>query len=139
MSAFDNAARVFHACESSEGWEACRRFVADGASFEAQAGPLADFETVEDYADWMASDVPEWMPDGHYHLHASAWDEEHRAATFFATFHGSHTGEGGPVPPTNREMKSHYVFVLFVDSDDRVERMCKIWNSHWAMEQLGWV
>lgn len=139
MSAFENAARVFHACESSEGWAACSDLVEPDAVFEAQAGALAEVETVEAYADWMADDVPNWMPDGHYHLHASAWDEERRAATFFATFHGTHTGEGGPVPPTNREMRSDYVFVLFTNGDDRVERMVKIWNDHWAMTQLGWV
>ena len=137
MSAFENATRVFHACESSEGWESCRQYVEPGASFEAQAGPLAEFDTVEDYAEWMA-DVPSWMPDGRYDLHTSAWDDENRAAMFFATFHGRHTGEGGPVPPTNREMNSHYVFVLFMNGDDRVEKMYKIWNAAWALKQLGW-
>lgn len=71
-------------------------------------------------------------------IHASAWDEENRAAMFFATFHLRHTGEGGPVPPTKREMNPHYVFVLFMNGNDRVENMYKIWNAHWAMKQLGW-
>lgn len=137
MSAFENAARFFHACESSKGWEACRPYVAAGASFEAQAEPLAEFDKVQDYVEWMA-DVPDWMSDLGYDIHTSAWDEENRAATFFATFHGRHTGEGGPVPPTNREMVSHYVFVLFMDADDRVEKMYKIWNAPWAMKQMGW-
>jgi len=137
MSAFENATRVFHACESSKGWDPCREYVEDGASFECQAGPLAEVNTVQGYAEWMAG-VPSWMPDGHYHLHTSAWDEESRAATFFATFHGSHTGEGGPVPPTNREMNSHYVFVMLMNDDDRVAKVYKIWNAAWAMEQLGW-
>ena len=107
MSAFENAARVFHACESSEGWEACRDYAEPGAVFESQATPLADVATIEEYADWMANDVPHWMPDGRYELHASAWDEEHRSATFFATYRGTHSGEGGPVSPTHREMDSH--------------------------------
>lgn len=138
MSAFENASHVFHACESSKGWEACREYVEPGAPLEAQAGPLAEVDTVQAYADWMAH-VPNWMPDGRYDLHTSAWDEENRAATFFATFTGHHAGEGGPLPPTNREMNSHYVFVMYMNSDDRVERVTKIWNAHWAMEQLGWV
>lgn len=138
MSAFENATRFFHACESSEGWEACEPYVEPSASFEAQAGPVAEFDTPKEYVDWMAG-VPVWMPDGHFHIHTSAWDEENRAATFFATFHGTHAGEGGPIPPTNREMSSHYVFVLVMSADDRVEKMYKIWNAHWAMEQLGWV
>jgi len=137
MSAFENAARFFHACESSEGWEACRQYVEPAAPFESQAGPVAELTTVEDYAEWMVG-VTSWMPDGRYDLHTSAWDEENRAATFFATFSGHHSGEGGPVPPTNREMSSHYVFVLEMNDDDRVAKMYKIWNAAWAMEQLGW-
>jgi hypothetical protein len=137
MSAFENATRFFHACESSEEWESCRQYAEPGASFEAQAAPVAGFETAKEYVDWMAG-VPGWMPDGGYDLHASAWDEERRAALFFATFHGHHSGEGGPVPPTNQEMNSHCVFVLFTSGDDRVEKMYKIWNAAWAVEQLGW-
>ncbi|MFW6010629.1 MAG: hypothetical protein ACOC83_06960 [Gemmatimonadota bacterium] len=139
MTAFENAARVFHACESSEGWDACLEYAEPDAAFEAQAGPLVEIRTVEDYANWMANEVPVWMPDGHYHLHASAWDEEHGVALFFATFHGNHTGEGGPVAPTGREMKSDYVFAVFTNGDGRVEKITKIWNAQWAMEQLGWV
>lgn len=137
MSAFENATRFFHACESSKGWEACRQYAEPGASFEAQAGPVAEFDTVQDYAEWMA-DVPNWATDVGYDIHTSAWDEKNRAATFFATYHLRHTGEGGPVPPTNREMNSHYVFVLFMSGDDRIEKMYKIWNAGWAFEQLGW-
>ena len=139
MSAFENAARVFHACESSEGWEACRPFADPGATFEAQAGPLSDLETVEQYAEWMANDVPKWMPDGRYDLHASAWDEERGVALFFATFHGTHAGDGGPVPPTHQQMNTDYVFAVFTNGEGRVERMTKVWNAHWAMQQLGWV
>ena len=138
MSAFENASRVFHACESSEGWEACREYVEAEAPLEAQAVPLAEVNTVEAYAEWMAG-VADWMPDGHYDLRASAWDAENRAATFFATFHGHHSGAGGPLPPTGREMRSDYVFVFFMNDDDRVARAVKIWNAHWAMEQLGWI
>ena len=137
MSAFENATRFFHACERSEGWDGCQQYVEPGASFEAQAGPLVEIGTVQDYTDWMAG-AASWMPDGRYDLHTSAWDEANRAATFVATYHGSHSGEGGPVPPTNREMSSDYVYVLYMNADDRVERMVKIWNAAWAMNQLGW-
>lgn len=137
MSAFENAARVFHACESSAGWQACREYVEPDASFEAQAGPLVEVATVQDYAEWMVG-VATWMPDGGYELHTSAWDEENRAATFFATFRGRHTGEGGPVPPTNRDMNSHYVFVMVMNDEDRVRKIYKIWNAAWALQQLGW-
>ena len=137
MTAFENATRFFHACEASEGWEACRGYVEPDASFKAQAGPVADFTRAREYVEWMAG-VPHWMPDGHFEIHTSAWDEENRAAIIFATYHGRHTGEGAPVPPTDREMSSDYVFVLYMNRDDRVEKMVKIWNAHWALKQLGW-
>jgi len=60
-------------------------------------------------------------------------------ATFFATYHARHAGDGGPVPPTNRETQSHYVYVLEMDGEDKVARMTKIWNAHWAMRELGWL
>ena len=137
MSGFENAARVFHACESSEGWEACREFVVPGAPLIAQAEPLADVPTVQAYAEWMAG-VSAWMPDGHYEVHAASWDEEKHAATFFATYRGHHSGEGGPLPPTNEMMESHYVFVYFTNREGLVEKAYKIWNAGWAMRQLGW-
>ncbi|MEZ5730386.1 MAG: hypothetical protein R3E48_21885 [Burkholderiaceae bacterium] len=37
MSAFENAAAFFHACESLKGWAGCQGYVADGAGFDAQS------------------------------------------------------------------------------------------------------
>ena len=62
-----------------------------------------------------------------------------RNAVFFATYHAKHTGDGGPVPPTNKETNSHYVYVLTMNEDDKVERMTKVWNAPWAMKELGWI
>ena len=54
MSAFETATKFFHACESLQGWEGCKDYVADGAEFSAQCEPLVDIHTVEDYCEWMA-------------------------------------------------------------------------------------
>ena len=54
MSAFGNATRFFHACESLEGWGGCKQYVAPDASFVAQCEPLADVATVQQYVDWLA-------------------------------------------------------------------------------------
>ena len=47
MSAFENAQRFFHACETPLGWEGCKSYVADGAGFVAQSEPLAEVNTVQ--------------------------------------------------------------------------------------------
>ena len=73
-----------------------------------------------------------------YELHASSYNEATRTELYFATFSGTHSGEGGPVPPTNKQTNSHYVYVLTLDDNDLVSSMVKIWNSAWALNELGW-
>lgn len=139
MTAMDNATRFFQACEEPAGWAGCRQWVADGATFEAQSEPLAELQTVEEYCEWMKRFGTETAPRARYDLHCAAWDDERRRAIFFATYHARHTGDGGPVPPTNRDTHSHYVYVLRMDADDRVAHMTKVWNAPWAMRELGWL
>ncbi len=137
-NALDNARRFFEACETAQGWDGCRDYVAEGATFEAQSEPLADVTSVEAYCEWMKAFGTVTAPGAAYELHASAYDEATGKATFFATYHARHTGEGGPVPPTNRETHSHYVYVLNMNDAGKVAHMVKIWNAPWAMRELGW-
>ncbi|MEE9337267.1 MAG: hypothetical protein V3U87_04240 [Methylococcaceae bacterium] len=139
MNAFENAKKLFHACEAPQGWSGCKSYVADGASFVAQSEPIAEIETVEDYCEWMAGFAGITAPGGSYDLHTASYDESNRTALFFSTYHAKHTGEGGPVPPTQKETHSHYVMALTMNMDGKVEKMVKIWNAPWAMKELGWV
>ncbi|MBT8077387.1 MAG: nuclear transport factor 2 family protein [Gammaproteobacteria bacterium] len=139
MSAFENAQKFFEACETAKGWAGCSPYVADNASFTAQSEPIADMKTVQEYCDWMAGFATVTAPGSSYDLHASSFDEANRKATFFATYHATHTGDGGPVPPTNKETHSHYVYVIEMNDDDKVSDMVKIWNAPWAMRELGWM
>lgn len=138
MSAFEHARKFFNACEAAEGWAGCAPYVAEGASFVAQSEPLAAIDTVEGYCEWMAAFVRVTAPGATYDLHASSYDEKTRTAVFFATYHAKHTGAGGPVPPTQKEAHSHYVYILTMNADNKVARMVKVWNAPWAMKQLGW-
>jgi hypothetical protein len=137
-AAFENARKFFEACEASEGWEGCKAYVVDGASFTAQSEPLADVKSIKDYCEWMAG-VGVFAPGATYDLHVACYDESTRTAIFFATFHLRHTGEGGPVPPTNQETHSHYVYFLTMNDEDKVESMTKVWNAPWALRELGWM
>ena len=139
MGAFDNAKKFFAACEEPAGWAGCRQYVADNATFSAQSEPLVDIDTVEAYCDWNYGLGTAIAPDASYTLHASGYDEDTNTAVFFATFHGTHTGDGGPVPATNKKTDSDYVYVLKMDDDDKVAGMTKIWNAPWAMKELGWM
>jgi hypothetical protein len=137
MSAFENAKNFFYACEAPEGWAGCQQYVAKDAPFSAQSEPLVETNTVEAYCDWMAG-FGAIAPGATYDLHACSYDEENRVAIFFATYHAKHTGEGGPVPPTQKETHSQYVYALTMNTDDKVASMVKIWNAPWALKELGW-
>ncbi|MCK4961593.1 MAG: nuclear transport factor 2 family protein [Anaerolineales bacterium] len=139
MTAFENAQKFFVACETAKGWAGCREYVADGASFVAQSEPLAEIDSVEAYCEWMAGFASITAPGASYDLHVSCFDDATRTAVFFATYHAKHTGEGGPVPPTQKETHSHYVYFLTMGDDDKVERVTKVWNAPWAMRELGWM
>lgn len=138
MSAYDNACAFFHACEGLQGWDGCQQYVAPGASFAAQSEPLVNIDSVEGYCEWMAGLGKGPLHGCGYDLHAAAWDEGNRTALFFATFTGKHVGEGGPVDATGQETKSHYVYALVMDNDDKVRAMTKVWNAPWALKELGW-
>jgi hypothetical protein len=139
MTAFENARAFFDACETSKGWEGCQQYVAEGASFVAQCEPLAEIDTVKGYCEWMAAMGPILASDANYEVHASSFDESTRTAMFFGTYHLKHTGEGGPVPPTQKEAHAHYVYCVTMNADDRVEKMVKIWNAPWTLRELGWM
>lgn len=138
MKAFEHASLFFHACESAQGWEACRGFVAPGATFEAQCEPLTDVHTVEQYCEWMAAGGNGPFKGSSYRLKASAYDAVRRVAMFYGRFTARHVGEGGPVPPTGKETDTDYVYIFTMDADDRIAKLVKVWNAGWAMRELGW-
>ncbi len=138
MQSFKNATNFFHACESLQGWDGCKQYVADGATFSAQCEPLIEIKTVEVYSGWMAVFGSITTPGCSYELHASSFDEAVNTAMFFGTFTGKHTGEGGPVPPTSKTTQSQYVYILTMNAEGLIEKMVKVWNAPWAMKELGW-
>lgn len=138
MSAFENAKKFFAACEAPEGWAGCEPYCAAGATFRAQSEPIAEMHSLEAYAEWMKGFGTVTAPGATYTLHASAWDEDNRTALFFATYHATHSGEGGPVAATGKSTNSDYVYAVTMGDDDKVTHMTKTWNAPWALRELGW-
>jgi predicted ester cyclase len=132
----ETAERFFAACETGEGWRRCRAYCHPDASFSAQADALAGVGTVEQYAEWMKGLFGP-LPDGSYELKAFAADEGRRVVVAYAVFSGSHTGEGGPVPPTGKGLRSDYVYAMAFDGD-KIRHVTKIWNDGVALKELGW-
>lgn len=139
MNSFENAKTFFHNCESAKGWDACKEYVADNAKFSCQSAALAEVTDVKSYVDWIYGLSTVTMPGCSYDVHASGYDEDNNTAIFFATFNGTHSGDGGPIAPTNKTTHTEYVYALKLNGDGKVESMTKIWNAPWALKELGWM
>ena len=131
------AERFFDACETGKGWDACQPYCHPGATFSAQAGALAGVETLQAYTEWMKGLFTP-VPDGRYELRSFAVDEGRNNVLAYAVFRGTHTGSGGPVQPTGRQVAADYVYVMQFDGD-KIRHMTKIWNDSFSLQQLGWM
>jgi len=137
MAAITETARqFFEACETGKGWAGCRAFCTPDASFSAQSEPLAEIRTLEAYTEWMKG-LLGFMPDGRYEVKSFATDEDRKNVAAYGVFTATHTGDGGPLPPTGKRTTTDYVYVMQFQGD-RISHMTKIWNAGWAMRDLGW-
>ncbi len=132
----DVAAAFFDACETGQGWDACAQYCADDATFAAQSEAIGDLTDLRSYAEWMKGTLM-ILPDATYDLKSWAVDAERSSVLAYAVFNGTHTGEGGPVPPTGKSVSSDYVYDMRFEGD-KIAHMTKIWHSGIALQQLGW-
>lgn len=128
--------QFFEACETGKGWDVCNAYCHEEASFSSQTGALADIATLQGYCEWMKNLFTP-IPDGHYELKFFAEDEGSGSVAAVAVFHGTHTGPGGPVPATGKEVCADYVYQMDFDGG-RIKHMTKVWNDAISMQQLGW-
>ncbi|HBS34699.1 MAG TPA: polyketide cyclase, partial [Parvularcula sp.] len=107
----ETAMRFFESCEGGKGWAACAAYCAPEATFSSQAEPIAEISSLKDYAEWMKGLLVA-IPDGSYEIKAFAVDEARSTAVAYAVFNGTHTGAGGPQPPTGKRASSDYVYAM---------------------------
>ena len=133
----EKAEQFFDACETGKGWETCRQYCHPQATFSAQADALAGIDTLEAYTEW-AKGLLIPVPDGRYEVLSFAVDEDRNNVAAYAIFRGTHTGEGGPVPPTGKRVETDYVYIMKFEGD-QIRHMTKIWNDGICLKQLGWM
>ena len=132
----ETAAQFFEACETGKGWVGCRQYCHPDATFAAQADALANVTTLAAYTEWMQG-LMTILPDGNAQVRSFAVDETRNNVAVFGVFRGTHTGDGGPVPPTGKSAEADYVYVMDFDGD-KIRHMTKIWNDGMTLRQLGW-
>jgi len=131
------AKQFFGACETGKGWQGCAEYCTPNATFSAQAEPLADLRTLEQYTDWMKG-LLTFISDGRYVVKSFATDDDRKSVCAFGVFSGTHSGQGGPCPPTGKSTSTDYVYVMEFEGN-KIRHMTKIWNAGLAMKDLGWV
>jgi len=119
----ESAREFFDACETGKGWSLCKTYCHSDATFSAQAHALEEVATA--------------MPDVEYDLRFFGIDESGDSVAAVAVFKGTHTGAGGPVPPTGRSVASDYAYYMIFE-DGRIRHMTKVWNDGVALQQAGW-
>lgn len=132
----DTARKLFDHCESGKGWEACKPFCHANATFSAQADALTEIKTLEAYTDWMKG-LFDFAPNASYEIRSFAADEERQNVVGYGVFRATHTGEGGPIPPTGKSVEAEYVYIMQFKGD-KVSHMTKVWNDGHSFRQLGW-
>lgn len=135
MSIKETGRKFAEACDAGKGWDVCRQWCHDGATFSVQADALAEVKSLEAYVTWAAGLLGP-IPDARCEIKSLAADEERGNVVVSAVFSGKNTGQG-PVPPTGKSVASDYVYVLHFDGD-KIRGMTKIWNDVHALKQLGW-
>ena len=131
------AQAFFEACETGKGWEVCSAYCTPNAIFSAQAEPLLGVKTLAQYTDWMKG-MMAVLPDARYEVRCFATDSARNSVAAYGVFFGTHTGQGGPVPPTGRSISTDYVYVMQFESD-KIVHITKIWNAGLALKELGWL
>ena len=132
----DTARAFFEACEAGKGWSACSAWCTPDATFAAQAEPLADVKTLQQYTDWMQG-LMGVLTDATYEVKSFATDAERNNVCAYGVFTGTHLA-GGPCPPTGKTVSTDYVYVMQFNGDGRINHMTKIWHSGLALKALGW-
>ncbi len=133
----EKAEQFVDACDTGKGWETCRQYCHPRATFSAQADALAGVDTLEAYTEW-AKGLLTPMPDGRYEVRSFAVDEDRNNVAAYSVFRGTHTGEGGPVPPTGKRVETEYVYIMEFEGD-QIRHMTKVWNDGVGLKQLGWM
>jgi ketosteroid isomerase-like protein len=136
MSPITQTAQAFFAaCETGKGWEECGAYCMPDATFAAQAEPLVDVKTLQQYTDWMKG-LLTVLTDGSYEVKSFATDTDRNNVCAYGVFTGTHLA-GGPCPPTGKTTKTDYVYVMQFEGG-KIAHMTKIWHSGLALKELGW-
>jgi hypothetical protein len=122
MTMYETAEKFFEACEAGQGWNGCKEYCSENASFAAEAVALEDIKTVEGYAEWMRV-LYDRVSNVSYDVRAFAADDPRNVVLAFGVFHGTPIGDG---PQTS--FSTNYVYSIEFEGS-KICHLTKIWND----------
>jgi predicted ester cyclase len=125
----------FDDLETGKGPLVVKKYLAEKDVFQCDCLPQTN---LTEYAEFMQNIIKGPMPDFKYEIESITYNENE--VSFYATFTGTHTGQGGPVPPSNppKKTKGTYVYKVTLDQDGKVTKMNKCFDIFTAFKALGW-
>lgn len=138
VSNLDAAVEFFHACESAKGWKGCRGFAEPDATFHSAAATYAGVTTLQAYCDQIETAFTTTFVGSDYELVARAYDPDANIALLSGMSYAKHTGEGGPVPPTNKTAQIPFVYSITFGPAGKIAHLEKIYDQGASLTGLGW-
>jgi hypothetical protein len=132
----ETGGEFFHAILSGEGAHIANKFCIDDATFDCGAFP--GYNTVEQYATFMQGITKQICPDSKYKITSICSNEED--VMIMGTLSGTHTGQGGPLTPSDppRKFTVDFSAVAHFDEFDKISHCHKVFDKYSLWSQLGW-
>lgn len=140
MSTMQQAAERFMlGVKPGQGWEAWQPFCHPDATFRKLGTSSVGMEVHDSLREFAESTkaLVALFPDLREELRSLAIDEARQIAIAYLVIKGTHTGEGGPVPPTGKAFEVDAVYVMSFDGD-RLRHLTMVMNDLVVDKQLGW-
>ena len=115
------AENFFWPCEEGKGWEACRKFCHEGATFKTDADTLKHLDKLEDYVEWM-KEVHNMLTDISFEIKGLAADQERKVVLLYAVIKGKIALENEIPQPGETD----YVYSMTFEGD-KIKHITKIW------------
>ncbi|KAL6048053.1 hypothetical protein QOT17_002012 [Balamuthia mandrillaris] len=138
MSQFvELAQQLFEALEDGKGFEPVAEHIVAGAPFVCDG--IADVKTLEAYYAWMQGFKSKTCPDFSYVIESRCSNDTD--VTFVCSCEFTHTGEGGPKPPSNPPKRGScwYSYTFRFNEEGKVVKMMKVFDWGQAFKTVGWM
>ena len=132
----ETAHHFIDACETGKGWDFCSTYCHQDATFSSQIATLESISSLESYCEWVKN-LLIIVSDGKYELKFTVADELRNCVAAIGVIKGTHTVEGGPIPPTGNYFVADYAYNIEF-KNGLISHMTKIWNDTMSLQQLGW-